>query len=676
VGPAPSRRLPLRIEAFADNGQGDDVYTFQKLAPRGSKTDCLTRGRPQKGFNADPLRLRAAGDPRPHWWRIGASSRIVQQVKCAAPRGERCSRRSLNYLRTFGMTTVVNDPNPPAITITSGDQLYEGRWVNGNHPLNYAAADNVGIRSVSAVVLADAKGPDRQLGLDERPCGHVQPAFRWAAAAYRDQYPCGDRNVGGAVQVDTEKAVGEGTRTLVLQAVDAASNLTASAPITLRLDRTPPAKVGLNVEGGEGWHNSERFALTWSNADNVGDLAPIDGVYYQSRPAGSAEWSEPKLAVGSVSRLEVKAPEGQSEVRVWRRDEAGNASQNLGASDPVTLRYDGEAPQLGFEAQGAEDPTRLTVAVTDRVSGLAGGGIEIRRQGTDAWQALPTQQEGSKLLARVDDAVLPPGEYVARARAYDQARNEASTDRRLDGQAMVLTLPLRSATRMNAGVSRTRTVRKRVRRHGKRRFVRRRVRVLDSQVRAPLGRRVRLTGVMTATDGRPVANQTIQVYARSRVEAAESTLGAVTTDADGRYTYLLGAGPSRSVRFVFPGSALLLPSQHEVRVLVPAASTIRASKRRILNGQTVMFHGRVRSVPIPSGGKNVELQVWQGRRSGWTTFRTFRTDAAGQWSKRYTFSHTTCLDRWKIRARVPLEAGYPFEDGASRSVRITVRGRC
>jgi hypothetical protein len=361
---------------------------------------------------------------------------------------------------------------------------------------------------------------------------------------------------------------------------------------------------------------------------------------------------------------------------MWRRDEAGNASQALGASDPVTLRYDGTAPELGFETPAASDPTRLTVAVTDRVSGLAGGGIEIRREGTDVWQALPTQQEASKLVARVDDAALPPGQYVARARAFDQARNEASTERRLDGQPMVLTLPLRAATKTDVGVARTKTVRTRIRRHGKRRVIRRRVRVLDSRVGAPLGRRVRLTGVLTARDGSPLANQTIQIYSRSRTDTAETPLGAVTTDADGRYTYLLPAGTSRSVRFAFAGGALLLPSQHTVRVLVPGASTIRAARRRILNGQSVSFRGHVRSLPIPPGGKNLELQVWQGRRQGWTTFRTFRTNSAGHWAKRYRFSHTSCLDRWRIRVRVPREAGYPFEDGASRSLRITVRGRC
>ncbi|HEY1357036.1 MAG TPA: hypothetical protein VGF21_01910 [Thermoleophilaceae bacterium] len=674
------RRADCRyaIEAFADNGQGGDVHTFQKLAPRASKTSCLRHGRPQKGFNADPSHLNSAGDPKPHWWRIGPSARIVQQIKCAAPRGQRCSRRSLNYLRTYGITTVVNDPNPPAISITGGGALYEGRWVHGSHTLSYSAADNVGIRSVSASVLADAKGPESELGTDRRPCSDAQPSFQWAAPAYRDQYPCGDRNVASTVPVDTINVGdgGEGTRTLVLRAADAGNNITASEPITVRIDRTPPAKVGVEVEGGEAWHNSDRFALIWSNSDNAGDVAPIDGVFYQSRPTGSTDWSEPKLAAGSISRLEVKVPEGQSEVRLWRRDEADNASQGLGASDAVTLRYDGTAPELAFETQTASDPTRVTVAVTDRVSGLAGGSIEIRREGTDVWQALPTQQESSRLVARVDDAALPPGQYVARAKAFDQARNEASTERRLDGQPMVLSLPLRGATKTDVGVAGTKTVRTRVRRHGRRRVVRRRVHVLDSRVRASLGHRVRLTGVLTAADGSPLANQAIQIYGRSRTDAAETSLGAVTTDADGRYTYLLPAGPSRSVRFVFAGTALLLPSQHTVRVLVSGASTIRAAKRKILNGQTVTFRGRVRSLPIPPGGKNVELQVWQGRRQGWTTFRTFRTDASGHWAKRYTFSHTTCLDRWRIRVRVPREAGYPFEDGASRSLRITVRGRC
>jgi hypothetical protein len=583
------RRADCRygVELFADDGQGRNVHPVQKLAPRRQKTSCLERGRPQSGYNADPTGLRVAGDPTPGWWPIPGTSRIVQQLKCAAPRGERCSRRSLNYLRTFGLVANVTDPNPPAIAVGDGGDLRAGRWVNGRQQLNYGASDNVGIRSVDAVLLADGRSPsEEQVGLDPRPCATVQPRGEWSLPAYRDQYPCGERSLSGTVEVDTLRAV-EGTRQLVLRATDVASNATASAPTTVRIDRTPPAKVAIDVEGGQGWHNTERLAIAWSNPGE-GDAAPIDGVYYQTRPAGGTDWSQPQLAAGAVDRLEVKAPEGQTELRLWRRDQAGNESQQLGASDPVTLRYDGEAPQLGFEPPPAEDPTRVSVAVTDRVSGLAGGAIELRRQGTDSWLALATQQEGSRLVARVDDAALPAGQYVLRARALDQARNEASTDRRLDGQPMVLNLPLRVATQLRAGVERVKTVRKKVRRRGRTRRLPRRVHVLASRVRARLDRRVEVTGVLTDQHGNPLAGQPVQAYWRSRVDAAEQPAGVVTTDGQGRFSYTLAAGSSGTLRVAYQGAALTLPAQSEVQLRVPGSSSIGASRRRILNGQTVI----------------------------------------------------------------------------------------
>ena len=57
---------------------------------------------------------------------------------------------------------------------------------------------------------------------------------------------------------------------------------------------------------------------------------------------------------------------------LWRRDAAGNETE-AAASVPVTLRYDPEAPQLGFEPSPSGDPTLLSVQVTDNVSGLADG---------------------------------------------------------------------------------------------------------------------------------------------------------------------------------------------------------------------------------------------------------------------------------------------------------------
>jgi hypothetical protein len=129
---------------------------------------------------------------------------------------------------------------------------------------------------------------------------------------------------------------------------------------------------------------------------------------------------------------------------------------------------------------------------------------------------------------------------------------------------------------------------------------------------------------------------------------------------------------SRTLRFAFAGSPLMLPALREVRLSVPAASSLRVSRRRVLNGQSVMFAGRLRTQPAPPGGKLVELQVRLSDR--WQTFRTMRTDAAGRWRIRYRFERTRGVQRFRFRVRLPLEAAYPFGTGASRSLTVRVRG--
>ena len=96
----------------------------------------------------------------------------------------------------------------------------------------------------------------------------------------------------------------------------------------------------------------------------------------------------------------------------------------------MTLRYDPEPPQLGFESPSASDPTLVAVQVTDKVSGLADGAIEISATGSNTWQALATQKDGSRLVARIDDAALPAGDYVLRA-----TRSRPGAQRGLDRRA-------------------------------------------------------------------------------------------------------------------------------------------------------------------------------------------------------------------------------------------------
>ena len=398
-------------------------------------------------------------------------------------------------------------------------------------------------------------------------------------------------------------------------------------------------------------------------------MAPITGVRYRLCPKGTRCDGTP-VTSGSIDQLSIDTPPGETDVTLWRTDAAGNENP-ANASVPVTLRYDPEPPQLGFEPPPAQDPTLVSVLVTDQLSGLAGGQIELSRQDSGVWQGLPTQQEGSKLVARIDDASLPAGTYLLRASARDQATNQNSTDKWVDGRPAVINLPLRAPTSIRAGVVGSRIERTTIRQRGKRRRVRRRVPTFEPSTRVALGRDVEIGGRLENRDGQPLRNAEVQVLSRSAT-SPEQLAAVVRTDAQGNYSYKTKGTSTRVLRFVYQGSPLTLPTASEVALFVSAVSTIRATPRRVRNGQAVRFVGRLRSLPAPVAGKLVELQVVLSRR--WQTFRTIVTNAQGGWRVPYRFRRTCGLTRYRFRARLPAEAGYPFETGLTRSVEVKVRG--
>jgi hypothetical protein len=118
----------------------------------------------------------------------------------------------------------------------------------------------------------------------------------------------------------------------------------------------------------------------------------------------------------------------------------------------------------------------------------------------------------------------------------------------------------------------------------------------------------------------------------------------------------------------------VLPAESRVTLVVPAAGSFKVSRKRLPNGRSVVFRGRVASLPLPPAGKLVELQVYYGRKQGWKTFRTMRTDAQGRWAMRYRFLNTECHTTYRLRARIPTEAGYPFAAGRSRTRKVRVLG--
>jgi hypothetical protein len=635
-GEARRRDCRYALQLWADSPGGQAIPIKNRSANRG----CPRLRRAQ-----------AAGWTRPQPYPISGTTRIVQRAICVGnAQTPYCSASGRNHIRTWKAQAEVVDPILPEVRIIQDNPFTLGQWVNGIQRVNYDAVDNVGVKLARAVV-GGVSGGEHMRGCD-----------------FAQRVPC--PNGSGTITVDTSR-LGEGSQVLEVEARDAADNSRISPGSTIRVDNAAPGAVPVTVEGGEAWRNQNNFNLAWVNPGE-GDRAPIAVVHYRLCTPDGRECNDGSQAAPEIDRLSnlaVPSP-GEWQVRLWREDAATNA-EPANASVPVTLRFDPEAPELGFEHPQASDPTQVSVAVTDRVSGLATGSIEMSREGSGVWHTLATQQQGNRLVARIDDALLPEGPYHLRATARDHAGNQNSTDLQVGGKPMVVTLPIRIPTGMRAGVLKSRAERRKVGRRGKRRGPRRQVVTMEPAAQVAFGRQVRIGGRLQNPDGQPISGAEILVLSRSGT-TAEAVVGTLRTDAQGEFVHVTEARASQTLRFAFQGTPLMLPSQSEVRLSVPAASTIRARPRQLRNGGTVRFVGRLRSLPTPSAGKLVELQVVLS--GDWQTFRTTYTDPAGGWEVPYRFERTCGLTRYRFRARLPAEAGYPFETGYTRAVNVRVRG--
>lgn len=630
----------------------DCRYALQMYAVRPDGSDATIKNVRANRNCPRPEGAQASSWPRPRAYDLGGATKIVQRVVCVgASSGQFCSGRGLNYMQTFTAEATVVDTSGPSVSIIADTPLARGEWVGGKQGLDYEASDNVGVKSASENLAGNADSTR-------------------AACDYSQRIPC--PNGPGRIEVETERTVNEGTQALHVAAQDAAGNTAESATVMARIDNTPPGTTQVGVEGGEAWRNRNNFDAAWENAAEP-DRAPITAAHFRVCRAGNGDCISDTRGGSSIARLDnltVPTP-GEWELRLWREDAAGN-QQPDNASAPVKLRFDPEPPQLGFDALSDADPTRVSVQVTDPLSGLGGGEIEISRAGTGTWQALPTSQDNSHLLTRIDDAALPAGEYELRATAHDQAGNLASTTQRLDGQPMKVKLPLRIASSVRAGAIEKKRVRKTVHHGGKSHKVTRTITVLSPHAKVGFGHHVRLAGVLVDGSGNPVGGETVQVYSRPP-EGDETLVATLTTGAEGHFAYALDARASQALRFAYGGTATRLPAEDKVALLVSARSTFSVNRQRILNGQSVIFSGRVQGRPLPEAGKLIELQVRLSDE--WSTFRTIRSKADGSWRISYPFQRTCGLEHFRFRASLPGEAGYPLEPGHSPVLAITVKGQ-
>jgi hypothetical protein len=541
----------------------------------------------------------------------------------------------------------VRDVSAPALSPHHG-ALWGDGWHRGPEEMWTSYTDNVGI--MASRLYADGA----QLQTQDYRDGSWPD---WVRCNFTRPRPCVDI-VPGGLGIDTA-TLSDGAHQIAVEAVDAAGNA-ARLHHTIQVDNHAPVKPeGTSLAGGDGWRGANDFEITWSNP--AGQVAPIARARYRVCRADGGTCVEGVREGEGISSMHVAAPgPGEWLTRVWLEDAAGN-NDPARSGDPVRLRLDDSAPTVTFEASDPDDPLLVRASVADVGSGVVDGWIELRRLGERAWQDMNAHLRGGLLEATLDDLALPDGTYEFRAQVHDAAGLERTDTRRADGAPMRLTLPLRAASRISL-LDRSRC-RQRSRGRAKRCAAQR-----SDRVR---GNGATIRGELRA-GGAPVRHASLAIFSRPRTGGPFAIMANTRTDESGRFSFRAASGPSRTLRFHWPGTRHARPAQTDVHVLVAARSSIVVNRRAVLNGDTVTFTGALRAGPVPDGGKLIDLQAhYRGR---WRTFATPRTDAAGRWSYPYRFEATRGLVVYRFRARIRREAAYPYELGHSRVVRVTVRG--
>ncbi len=409
-----------------------------------------------------------------------------------------------------------------------------------------------------------------------------------------------------------------------------ASMVVYGTKVTLQDNSAPTASLGGPLTT-PGWHRPGD-GLTYSASDNTGirtaTVTAGANTATDARPCDFTYKVPCENASGRALQFGAALPDGQYPVRLTVTDAAGNPTS---VDAPVAI--DGTAPAADLRRPRGRT---LIVAARDHASGLAAGQIDVRNNAAEPYRPLTTTYRGGKLRARIDRGNPRTADVVVSVR--DNAGNEQT------GAPARFRITSVTSQRLRA----------RVRKGGR--------------VRVKYGRPVMIRGQLVLSGRRPVAGVPITITTTPRVAGAAPSVEATgAVGANGRFAIRLGKGPARLASITYPGGPGSLPAERRLRLMVPASSTIKASRLRLGGAGRVRFRGRVR------GGAGANLVVvLQGKENGrWRTFADTRTGAGGRWRASYRFSGRP--GAYPVRARIQRQANLPYETGVSRRVTVHVR---
>jgi hypothetical protein len=193
----------------------------------------------------------------------------------------------------------------------------------------------------------------------------------------------------------------------------------------LRVDRTAP-ETSVSGDAHPGEWSAEPVEIRLSGSDRRSGMSG-------GRIAYSVDGGPTREVAGGAVSVEL-SEDGRHTVAFSAIDAAGNRS----AEKTVEVLVDRSAPEVSLERPGSQTPNEISARVSDAVSGVRRGVIEIR--GSDGWTPLATRLDSGRLVAQLDAVRLPRRMYEFRASATDAAGNARASSELTDGTKLTLLL--------------------------------------------------------------------------------------------------------------------------------------------------------------------------------------------------------------------------------------------
>ena len=189
------------------------------------------------------------------------------------------------------------------------------------------------------------------------------------------------------------------------------------------------------------------------------------------------------------------------------------------------------------------------------------------------------------------------------------------------------------------------------------------------------GRKVGVRGRLINADGNPISGAELRLLTRDLHQGAGAIdRRGVRTRSDGSFRLTVRAWASRQLQVAWRARAndVRFAANGYLTLKARAAGSLRARPRVVRVGRAVMLRGRLKG--SRRGGVPVVLQGKLRGARRFTTFADTTSSADGAFRGRYRFRTAASRGRtFVFRARIRRAPGFPYETGATRTVRVRVR---